>query len=267
MKRFFLKMIFMLAVAVTGMSNANAGKLEEIKERGFIKVGVALGGEPVGFWDSKNNPVGYDVDFANRMATALGVDLKMFNIHGDARVSMLVSNQLDVVIGNLTVTEERQKIIDFSDAYFRTGLRIAVQKGSGIKILSDLSGKSVVVGRGTSSEVFLKETVPDAKLVYTDKFAPDGLLLLRQRRVDAGIEDGSFIDYMIAKIDSLEVMPEEYVSGDIAVGIKKGQPDLVEWVNDFVAEYINSGDYDKSYKKWWGENANPPNLNIPISVK
>ncbi|MBT6033514.1 MAG: transporter substrate-binding domain-containing protein [Kordiimonadaceae bacterium] len=239
--------------------------LADIKKRGYINIGVALGGEPIGFWDEKNNPIGYDIDFAEKLAKALGVNVSLINVHGDARISMLVSGQLDVVVGNLTVTDARAKIVDFSNAYFRTGLKIAVQKGSGIKTISDLSGKSVVVGRGTSGAVFLQQKVPDAKLVFTDKFAPDGLLLMRQKRVDAGIEDGSFIEYMIGKMDNMELLPESYESGDIAVGIKKGQPDLLNWVNQFVAQYISSGDFDRSYKKWWGADSIPPDLTIPNS--
>lgn len=248
-----------------GLSTALASRLDDIKEKGVIKIGVALGGEPVGFWDVKNEPIGYDVDFAKRLAKVMGVELQMINVHGDARISMLVSGQLDLVVGNLTVTSARQKVVDFSDAYFRTGLRIAVKKGSGINKLSDLSGKRVVVGRGTSGAVFLEQKVPDAELVFTDKFAPDGLLMMRQGRVDAGIEDGSFIEYMIGRMGNMELLPDSYESGDIAVGIKKGQPDLVKWVNDFVAEYILSGDYNKSYKKWWGQGAMPPDLTQPNS--
>lgn len=260
MQRLVLLLIWFCA-SVTG---AHAGKLDEIKERGVIIIGVALGGEPVGFWDQKNNPIGYDVDFANRLADALGVELKMINVHGDARISMLVSGQLDLVVGNLTVTEARAKIVDFSNAYFRTGLRIAVQAGQGIHTLSDLAGKKVVVGRGTSGAVFLEQQVPDAELVYTDRFAPDGLLLMRQKRVDAGIEDGSFIEYMIGKLGTMELLPDSYESGDIAVGIKKNQPQLVSWVNGVIDQYIRSGNYEKSYKKWWGDDAEAPDISVAI---
>lgn len=265
MMNYIRSIIVFLIILSFGSNTVLASKLDDIKESGVIKIGVALGGEPVGFWDIKNEPIGYDVDFAKRLAKAIGVELQMINVHGDARISMLVSGQLDVVVGNLTVTQARQKVVDFSDAYFRTGLKIAVKKGSGINTLADLSGKRVVVGRGTSGAVFLEQQVPDADLVFTDKFAPDGLLMMRQGRVDAGIEDGSFIEYMIGKMSNMKLLPDSYESGDIAVGIKKGQPDLVKWVNDFVAEYIQSGDYNKSYKKWWGLDAMPPDLTQPNS--
>ncbi len=256
MKHIFLSILIMVLSSI----GAQANILKDIKERGYIKVGVSLGGMPMGGRDGRNNPVGYDVDVANRIAEALGVELRIIDVYGDARVSMLVSKQLDMVIGNMTITEAREKIVDFSDAYFRTGLKIAVQRGSGINSLDGLKGKKIVVGRGTSGAVFLQEEVPDAEIVYADNFAPNGILLLRQRRVDAGIEDGSLIDFVVRDIKSLEAMPGEFLSGDIGMGISKGEPEFLTWVNQHIANYINSGDFEKYYHKWWGEDAVAPDL-------
>ena len=106
----------------------------------------------------------------------------------------------------------------------------------------------------------MSKNVPKAELVYTDNFAPNGVLLLRQRRVDAGIEDASSIDFLARDIKSLEVLPGIFVSGDIAIGVKKGQPELLDWLNHYIADYISSGDYHKYYQKWWGENSAAPDI-------
>ena len=90
---------------------------------------------------------------------------------------MLVSGQLDIVVANTSATLERAKTVDFSIPYNRAGLRVIVQKDAGIAALKDLAGKKVVVGRGTTGESFIKKNVPDAELVYTDTFSPDGVLL------------------------------------------------------------------------------------------
>ena len=256
MKSIILSIIFLLA----SINVASADILSDVKERGYIKAGISLGGMPMGGRDARNEPIGYDVDVANRLADALGVDLRIIDVYGDARVSMLVSNQLDIVIGNMTITEPRAKIVDFSNAYYRTGLKIAVQRGSNIKNLEDLKGKKIAVGRGTSGAVFLQEEVPWVEVVYTDNFAPNGILLLRQRRVDAGIEDASNIDALVQNVRSLETMPGEFLSGDIGMGMAKGEPALKSWVNEFIADYISSGDFDRNIKKWWGDDALAPDL-------
>ena len=256
MKHIFLSILIVILSSIVAQANI----LDDIKERGYIKVGVSLGGMPMGGRDGRNNPVGYDVDVANRVADALGVELRIIDVYGDARVSMLVSKQLDMVIGNMTITDARAKIVDFSDAYFRTGLKIAVQRGSGINSLEGLRGKRIVVGRGTSGAVFLQQQVPEAEIVYADNFAPNGILLLRQRRVDAGIEDGSLIDFLVRDINSLEAMPQEFLSGDIGMGISKGEPELLDWVNQHIADYVGSGDFELYYHKWWGDDAVAPDL-------
>ncbi len=244
----------------SGFSLAQANIIDDVKERGYLKVGISLGGMPMGGRDARNQPVGYDYEVAKLLAKKLGVELQVTDVYGDARVSLLVSGQLDLVIGNMTVTDARAEVVDFTDPYFKTGLRIIYQKGQNIKTLDDLAGKKVVAGRGTSGAIFIAENVPDAELVYTENFAPNGVLLLRQRRVDAGIEDSSMADYFASQIGSLEILPGIFVSGDVAMGVKKGQPEYLEYLNDFIAEYINSGEYEKNIKRWWGEDAEIPNL-------
>jgi polar amino acid transport system substrate-binding protein len=243
-----------------GSTSAMAGKLEDIREQGFIRIGVSLGGEPIGFRDTKNQPAGYDVDLAYRLAEKLGVEARFTDVHGDARVSMLFSDQLDAVIGNMSATLERAKSVNFSIPYARAGLRIIHQKDSDIDSLADLDGKKVVVGRGSTGEAFLKREVPGAELVYTDNFAPDGILLLRQGRVDAGIEDSSLVDYLATQNDRLVTLSGLHSNDPIGVGIKKGDAEFLRWMDMFVSEYISSGDYAESYKKWWGADANPPTL-------
>jgi ABC-type amino acid transport substrate-binding protein len=140
-------------------------------------------------------------------------------------------------------------------------LRVIVQKDSGITALDGLAGKKIVVGRGTTGETFIKKAAPQAELVYTDTFAPDGVLLLQQKRVDAAIEDSSLLDFLATKNPDLVTLPGLYSNDPIGIAVAKGDPDFVRWLDMFVSEYIESGAYEANYKKWWGETANPPKLN------
>lgn len=247
-------------------SVGHAGKLEEISDRGMVRIGVSLGGAPMGFYDWRNEPSGYDVDMAHRFAEKLGVEAEYTNVFGDARVSMLVSGQLDVVIANMTATATRAKSVDFSIPYLKAGLRVIVHKDAHIFELDDLAGKKIVVGRGSSGEVFIRGRVPGAELVYTDNFSPNAILLLRQKRVDAAIEDNSLIDYLAKKNPEYVLLPGLFLSGPISIGMAQGDPEFVKWVDRFVSEYISSGDYDRSYRKWWGEDMTPPELDTAMRV-
>ncbi|MBB3318828.1 MULTISPECIES: transporter substrate-binding domain-containing protein [unclassified Rhizobium] len=238
-----------------------AGMIDDIRSRGTVRIGVSLGGEPIGFRDAQNNPVGYDVDVATQLAQKLGVPVEFVDVSGDARISMLVSGQIDLSVANTSATLERAKTVNFTIPYNRAGLRVIVQKDSGIKELKDLAGKKVVVGRGTTGESFLKTAVPDAELVYVDQFAPDGVLQLQQKRVDAAIEDSSLLDYLATKNPSLVTLPGLYSNDPIGIAVAKGDPEFVRWLDMFVSDYIQSGAYAANYKKWWGPESNPPALN------
>lgn len=252
---------FAALALVAGLAgSALAGAIDDIRSRGTVRIGVSLGGEPIGFRDAQNNPVGYDVDVANRLAEKLGVPVELTDVSGDARISMLVSGQLDIVVANTSATLERAKTVNFSIPYNRAGLRVIVQKDSGIAKLEDLAGKKIVVGRGTTGETFIKKAVPTAELVYVDQFAPDGVLQLTQKRVDAAIEDSSLLDYLATKTPTLVTLPGLYSNDPIGIAVAKGDPEFVRWIDMFVSDYIQSGAYEANYKKWWGETANPPAL-------
>lgn len=253
-----LKSLLRLAAAAAlalGLASgaAQAGKLEDIQSAGVLKVGIGLTGEPIGFRDAQNNPVGYDVDVAKQLADALGVKLEITEVSAAARITMLQSGQIDVAIANMTATVERAKAVDFTIPYLKSGIKLLVRKDAGIGSLQDLKGKSVVVGRGTTGEALVKREVPDAKLVYTDAFQPQALLLLNQHRADAAIEDSTMIDYAALKNPGLESLKETYTADPIAMGVAKGDLEFVRFLDMFVSRYINSGGYEANYKKWFGQ--------------
>ena len=259
MKRILTALAAVALVATTAIP-AMAGMIDDIRERGVVRIGVSLGGEPIGFRDAQNNPVGYDVDVATMLAEKLGVPVEFTDVSGDARVSMLVSGQLDIVVANTSATLERAKSVNFSIPYNRAGMRVIVQADSGIATLEDLAGKKIVVGRGTTGEAFIKKAVPTAELVYVDQFAPDGVLQLQQKRVDAAVEDSSLLDYLATQNPSLVTLAGLYSNDPIGIAVAKGDPEFVRWIDMFVSDYIQSGAYETNYKKWWGDAANPPVL-------
>lgn len=255
-----LKQCVAAAALMLAAASALAGRIEDIKARGYVRIGVSLGGEPVGFRNAGNQPVGYDVDVAKQLAAKLGVPVRFSDVSSDARISMLMSKQLDLVVANVSITPQRSRVVDFSIPYNLAGLRVIAHKSARIKTLADLNGKRVVVGRGTTADAFLKKSAPQAVFVYTDNFAPDGVLLLQQKRVDAGIEDSSLLDHLASKNDQLETLPTTYGNTPIGIAMAKGDPALLKFVNGFVSDYIRSGAYSANYKKWWGSKAVPPAL-------
>ena len=232
---------------------APAVQLQEILGKGRLVVGIALGGEPIGFRNDRHDPDGYDVDVARLLAEKLGVRLQIVEVSGANRISMLQAGQIDLIIANITATLERAKVIDFTMPYLRAGIKLLVQHDSGIGGLEDLNGRKVVVGRGGTGEQLVKRLAPGAQLVYVDSYAPEGILLMRQRRAEAALEDNSLIDYTAKQYpDRLVALPQLYTSDAICFGVRKGNPDFMRWLDMFISEYVRSGLYREYYRKWWG---------------
>lgn len=246
-----------LIIAVL-VAPGGAEQLQDIVDAGKISVGIALGGEPIGFRNDRHEPNGYDVDVARRLAASLGVELEIVEVTGANRVPLLVTGQIDVIIANLTATLERAKAIDFTMPYLRTGIKLLVQRKSGIEGMGDLAGRRVVVGRGSTGEVLIKRLAPGAELVYVDSYAPEGILLMRQGRADAAIEDATLIDYTARLYpDQLASLEETHTSDAICFGVRKGEPGFLRWLDMFISEYVRTGAYEESYRKWWGRDPSP----------
>ncbi len=242
-----------LVVWVASWGATQADDLQRIIAAGAIKVGVCLSAEPAGFRDSDGMPRGYDVDVATQLAAALEVNLDLVEVTGATRMPQLLSGMIDVIACNITATTERARVIDFSFPYLRTGIKLLVQRGSGIRSLEDIGNRRLVVGRGTTGETMARQRAPDAELIFVEN-PGDATLLMRQGQADAYVEDSLTVDYIAAAFPSqLEVLPETYSSDAICFGIRKGNPDLLRWLDLFASTYVSSGKYEATYGKWWGE--------------
>jgi ABC-type amino acid transport substrate-binding protein len=257
MKSWLACLVLGLGAALTAAGPAAADELSDVLAAKKLRAGICMDSEPIGFRDAQGKAQGYDVDVATLMAKDLGVDLEIVEVLGSTRIPMLLSKKIDIIICNITATLERAKAIDFSFPYLRVGIKLVAQKDEGITGFADLKGKKVIVGRGTTGEVMMKQRAPEAELIYVELVA-NAVLLLRQHKADAYIEDSSTVDY-IAKTypDQLVTTKDVYSSDSITFGVRKDNPEFLRWLDLFASTYVTSGTYQEYYKKWWGSDAPP----------
>jgi polar amino acid transport system substrate-binding protein len=257
-----LRWIVIVAAFLSAATSARAEDLHRILDAGTVRIGVCVDSEPSGYRDSDGNFHGYDIDVATLVAEALGVELALVRVTVVSRMPELLAGRIDIVACNITATTERAKTIDFSFPYLRTGIKLLVQRDAGISGLDDVDAAArVVVGRGTTGEMFVGARFPEAQVLFAEN-PGDAELLLRLRQADVYIDDSLIVDY-IAKDhpDQLVALPETYSVDAIAFGIRKGNPELLRWLDLFASTYVSSGKYAEVYGKWWG---GPPPPLTPI---
>ena len=155
---------------------ALAGTLEQIKKSGEIRIGYRTDAPPLAFNDASGQAAGYSVELCKRIATAVKEELKLADLKvtfvpltSANRIDAIVQNKADIECGATTVTLSREEKVDFTLMTFVTGGSLLSLADSSVNALGDVSGKSVVVVTGTTSEAALKTALTknliDAKVV------------------------------------------------------------------------------------------------------
>jgi glutamate transport system substrate-binding protein len=228
--------------------------LGDIQQKGEITIGVKYDVPPFGFNNPQTNEVeGFDVDLGKAVAERLGVEPKFIEAISDNRIPFLQDGTADLILSTMTINEERVGQIDFSDPYFIAKGRILVKEdNTEITGVDSLAGKSVCTALGSTYEATLKKQAPDAKLKLVDSYS-ECLESIQNGSVDAVSTDDVILTGMIIQDDSLKMVGDELTQEPYGAGIKKGNTELVDFVNETFDELNSSGRYDELFQKWVGQ--------------
>ncbi|GEE00273.1 putative glutamine-binding protein GlnH [Gordonia spumicola] len=224
-----------------------------IVKRGRLVVGTDLGSNPLSFRDPLSGDVkGFDVDVAHWIAAALfgdpnRIDYRM--VTTDNRVDALTSGAVDVVIKSMSITCQRLQSVDFSAPYFNATQRILAYRHSGIESAADLKNKRVCATRSSTSAARVKDTTPSVRFVSTVSWA-DCLVMMQQGQVDAITSDTPILAGIAAQDPWVQVVGDSLGAQDYGVGIAKGHPDFVRFVNGVLAARRADGSWQRSYQEW-----------------
>ena len=162
-----LKATLALAAAVVAPL-AHADLLDDIRAAKKVRIAIDLGVPPYGMTDAQMKATGSDVETARLLTKDLGVELEIVQTTGANRIPFLQTGKADIVVSSLSVTPEREKVIDFSVPYAQILSVIAGPKASTIKGFEDLAGKRVASTRGTTNDKLATESAKDAQIVRYD---------------------------------------------------------------------------------------------------
>ncbi|AEI42055.1 transporter substrate-binding domain-containing protein [Paenibacillus mucilaginosus] len=211
-----------------------SGYIQKIKDRGKLVVGVFTDKPPFGTVDEKGSPTGFENELARRFAKDLLGDeskIEFVTVEPASRIPYLQSDKVDLIVANMTVTEERKKAVDFTNPNLKVATQVLVKQDAGIRSLADLKGKKVIVTKGTTADIFLTKNRPDVELVKFDKNT-ESLQALKDGRGVAYAQDNIILFSWARKNPGFTVLPEKLEKeAPLAPAVKKGNTELRDWVN------------------------------------
>lgn len=241
-----LKIVFLAAVLFGSLW---AKSLDEIKAAGVVRIGVFSDKAPFGYVDSKGEYQGYDVYFAKRIAQDLGVKLEFLALDPASRVQFVKSDKADIILANFTKTAEREKQVDFALPYMKVALGVVSPKKAQITDVKELEGKTLIVVKGTTADFYFTKNHPNIKLLKFDQYSQAYNALLDGRgdafstdntEVQAWANQNEGFSVGIAKLGDLDV---------IAPAVKKGNKELLSWINEKIVELGKENFFHKAYEE------------------
>ena len=183
---------------------------------------------------------GIDIETAQAIADKLGLELQIDDMDFDAALLAVQQGKSDMVMAGVTVTDERQNVMDFSDSY-ATGIQsIIVKEDSDIASVDDLAGKKIGTQRGTTGYLYCSDDFGDENVVAYD----DGLTavqMLNNGQVDCVVIDNAPAKEFVAANPGLKLLDTAYVEEDYAIGVGKGNTELKDAINTALEELKADG--------------------------
>jgi ABC-type amino acid transport substrate-binding protein len=230
----------------TDVDTGDLGLMEE----GTIVVGSDIAFEPFEFIGEGGEPEGFDIDLMDEIGQRLGLEIDYINTSFDTIFDQLAGGQFDAIISAITITEERQQRIDFTDPYFAANQAIAVTVGSEITDENDLAGQDVGVQSGTTGEEYANENFTDSNVVSFPN-SEAAFAALEAGQIDAVFIDLPVVGERAATSDNVELAAEVDTDEQYGIGVQQGNDALVSALNDALAEIIDDGTYEEIYSRWF----------------
>lgn len=225
-----------------------------------LKVAIDPTYEPFTYKTPDGKPAGFDVDIANAVCAEIKRNCVFVEQVWDSMIPGLQARKYDVIVSSLSITDERKRVIDFSDRYYKTPSAIVVKKGTEYTAPTSLKGKRIGVLKGSTQEKWALGELKPAGVNVVPYEAQDQVYLdINAGRLDGTVADkvevhGGFLrkpegkDYGYVGHDQYET---KYYGDGIGIGMRKNQKDLKEQINKAIKTIRSNGTYNTIAKKYF----------------
>lgn len=240
----------MVLALLPGLSAAQTA--ERVVQTGVLRVGLEGTYPPFNFVDDNNRLVGFDVDISNELARRLGVKAEFVGTGWTALIGGLQSDKFDVIIAQMSITEERKQSVDFTTPYVISGAVLISRAGDGrFSQLNDIVGHRVGVGLGTTFETVAR-SVDGADVRTYDDFQAYSQELITGR-LDVIINDQLTAGFNIKEHGlPLQITSPVLSEDHIAIAVRKGNEDFVDAINEVLHDMVADGTYREIFMDWFG---------------
>ena len=252
--------------------------LKRIQSTGVVRIGYRENSPPFAFLDAKKKPIGYSLDLCEVVVDGIArevdreVTVEYKPVTPENRFEMVTSGAIDLECGSSTNTAERRKTVAFSPTMFVTGTKLMVRRGSGIRSLRDLDGKTVALTRGTVHETGVPKIAERQKLNIKFVFGADhneSFKLLAEGKADAFANDDVQLYGMLADrkaASDFRVVGDFLTYADYALTLRKDDPEFADVVDQAFRGLAGSREITAVYERWFLKPLpSGARLNLPMS--
>ena len=219
---------------------------------GILNFGTAAVTEPMAYVYADEGVIGFDIEYAMRIARDLGMELNIVNMEFGALLPALISGKVDMIGAGLSITEERAKSVLFSEPYYEGGLAVMVQSGPenmGAATEKSSEPKTLAVLLGSSHESYARKHYADDRLLQYQT-VPDLLLALKQGKTDAAFFAREMFRHVGPDNPEIGILADDVFFEPLGIIFKPGNETLRLQFNDFLKEIRQNGIYDDMVQRW-----------------
>jgi polar amino acid transport system substrate-binding protein len=256
---------FGIMVGATNIASADSARqslssdsvLEAIKKRGTLRIGLSTF-VPWAMRDKKGDLIGFEIDVGKRVAADMGVEVEHIPTAWDGIMPALLAGKFDVIISGMSITMKRNLTVNFTHPYANTGYILvastAMAQKKGLKTLEDYNSSDITIAtrRASTGAIAAQKNFPKAKLIYFD----DGTMGIQETangKVDATTSTPPKAAYDIEKrpgklfvVDRTLMSPTRE-----AFAVRKGDPDILNWFNNWIDNVKASGWLQERHAYWF----------------
>jgi ABC-type amino acid transport substrate-binding protein len=198
---------------------------------------------------------GFDIELMEAIAGKMGRNPEFQDTSFETIFRDVAQGKFEAVISAATITEEREKAVDFSNPYYLSEQAVLVKEGSDIASLEDANGKTVAAQQGTTGLELAKEELTDSEIRPFPE-GPDAVNALKAGTVEAVIIDAPVAQNAVEKSGGVEIAEKVPTEEEYGIAVAQGQNELLDEINQALRDVMDDGTYTTIYKKWF--NLEPP---------